>query len=570
MATYTDAKLSNFPDKIDDLPRLSDVSATTVGKMNQYNSLMASGDFVGANEILDDELAKCLFTADTYNKLRDAIIAVERSFKDDVSEIIGVAGNINDSTTDSATKKVTTYSSYKIDNLFNGITIEELGGLQVIDAQSSSYDMDTIIRNASTAIYLTNKNTLNTPFAQYNAGDTTIGNYTRAAILNHSNGSGYGIQIAYRQGAMPTYRTLSNGTLSKWNFGYVRLSGDSTVSGTITATGFKGKLTGNVTGNADTATKLKTARTIQVDLSSTKAVSFDGTANVTPGIKGVLPLTKGGTGFDMSDIPDYAIVRKGADVNYLYYTPTANGAYYATGDNKMAKFGTLPVAQGGTGVTSNPSMLTDLGSTKAANVFAASPKPGVTGVLSAENGGTGQKTLKEAANAFINALEKGTSAPKDTDYFISQYVNGNEESTTATTKNDYYRRPFSYLWNYIKSKADSVYLKLTGGTLTGTLYTSHSIYKSTDDSNIIIGGGSSKSTGGSLYLYGKNSSSYKGSFILKANNGTTYKNLYGTPDGTLNWDGKKVYTQHNVTSGTTDLTANTSKLETGHIYLQYE
>ncbi|MCC8014809.1 MAG: tape measure protein, partial [Eubacterium sp.] len=53
---------------------------------------------------------------------------------------------------------------------------------------------------------------------------------------------------------------------------------------------------GSLTGNADTATALKTARTIQTNLASTSSVSFDGSANVTPGVTGVLPLTNGGTG----------------------------------------------------------------------------------------------------------------------------------------------------------------------------------------------------------------------------------------------------------------------------------
>ena len=61
-----------------------------------------------------------------------------------------------------------------------------------------------------------------------------------------------------------------------------------------------GNLTGNVTGkligNADTATKLATARDIQIDLSSTVAKSFDGTADITPGVAGVLNVINGGTG----------------------------------------------------------------------------------------------------------------------------------------------------------------------------------------------------------------------------------------------------------------------------------
>lgn len=58
--------------------------------------------------------------------------------------------------------------------------------------------------------------------------------------------------------------------------------------------------------------------------------------------------------------------------------------------------GTLAIARGGTGVTSNPSMLTNLGTTAAASVFADSPRPGVTGTLPIANGGTGATTASAA------------------------------------------------------------------------------------------------------------------------------------------------------------------------------
>ena len=47
---------------------------------------------------------------------------------------------------------------------------------------------------------------------------------------------------------------------------------------------------------AKSAVKLETARTIKVNLASTSAVNFDGTANVTPGVSGALPIANGGTG----------------------------------------------------------------------------------------------------------------------------------------------------------------------------------------------------------------------------------------------------------------------------------
>ena len=53
---------------------------------------------------------------------------------------------------------------------------------------------------------------------------------------------------------------------------------------------------GSCTGNAATATKLASAKTLQTNLASTSAVGFDGSANKTIGVSGTLPLANGGTG----------------------------------------------------------------------------------------------------------------------------------------------------------------------------------------------------------------------------------------------------------------------------------
>lgn len=51
-----------------------------------------------------------------------------------------------------------------------------------------------------------------------------------------------------------------------------------------------------IAGNAGSATKLATARTIQTNLASTSAASFNGTTNIAPGVTGTLPVGNGGTG----------------------------------------------------------------------------------------------------------------------------------------------------------------------------------------------------------------------------------------------------------------------------------
>lgn len=80
-----------------------------------------------------------------------------------------------------------------------------------------------------------------------------------------------------------------------------------------------------------------------------------------------------------------------------------------------ASSGTFPTSVGGTGITSNPSMLVNLGSSSAAGVFAASPRPGVTGTLPRGNGGTGMSA---------RTPETVTRDGLGTDGTITVYSNG--------------------------------------------------------------------------------------------------------------------------------------------------
>lgn len=64
----------------------------------------------------------------------------------------------------------------------------------------------------------------------------------------------------------------------------------------LTTAGAKMKIAADLQGTADVATKLATTRSVQTNLESTSATNFDGTANITPGVTGVLPPNNGGTG----------------------------------------------------------------------------------------------------------------------------------------------------------------------------------------------------------------------------------------------------------------------------------
>lgn len=72
----------------------------------------------------------------------------------------------------------------------------------------------------------------------------------------------------------------------------------------------------------------------------------------------------------------------------------------------------VTVAQGGTGLTSSPSMLVNLSRTTADTIMKASPRPGVTGVLPRANGGTG---LTDMGNiTTLNTSSNGVSVPSGT------------------------------------------------------------------------------------------------------------------------------------------------------------
>ena len=222
-----------------------------------------------------------------------------------------------------------------------------------------------------------------------------------------------------------------------------------------------------VSGNAGSATKLATARTISLSGDATGSVAFNGTANVSipvsvknhtytdiPSNSNLNSYTDPGwyrcplnnTAKTVSNSPtDNAfvmIVNTHAGTNQIvieymssafhiwtrnYYSntwgswaeiyttiqkPTASeiGAAASSHNHAASNItsGTLAVARGGTGITSNPSMLVNLGSTSAASVFTASPRPGVTGTLPISRGGTGATTAAAARTALGAAASSHT------------------------------------------------------------------------------------------------------------------------------------------------------------------
>ena len=140
------------------------------------------------------------------------------------------------------------------------------------------------------------------------------------------------------------------------------------------------------------------------------------------------------------------------------YTISADGGTYS------GKSTTAGTADEAIKLKTSRTFQTNLGSTSTGSFNGESNvELGVKGTLGVTNGGTGQTSAINACNSFLNELTTGSSVPTDEDYFISQYVNG------GTTNTTFHRRPVKHLYSYIEGKADTRYLKLSGGTLTGNL-----------------------------------------------------------------------------------------------------
>lgn len=208
-----------------------------------------------------------------------------------------------------------------------------------------------------------------------------------------------------------------------------------TTAGQLTAKTFKGALS----GNASTATKLGTKRTIQTNLASTDAASFDGSSNVTPGVTGTLPVANGGTGA--------ATLTSGAA---LIGNGTGAVTTRAITNNTTKGASGWTSANGTNLITANTLAYWDGAYSGTSSNLSRCSKGEFGSIVTKNTDDYAAATHSHDLSTMINGLSTGTSTPKDADYYVSQYVGG---GTTTTT---YHRRPMSSLWAYIKSKLATV------------------------------------------------------------------------------------------------------------------
>lgn len=173
----------------------------------------------------------------------------------------------------------------------------------------------------------------------------------------------------------------------------------------------------DATANAVSATKLQTARTVQTNLASTSSASFDGTANIAPGVTGVLPTTNGGTGNVNGTVAALTTAR----TFQTNLASTSAASFDGSANVTPGVTGTLPIANGGTGNTTGlaatatalataRTFQTNLASTASASFNGtANVTPGVTGTLPLGNGGTGGTTATTARTS-LGAAASGSNS----------------------------------------------------------------------------------------------------------------------------------------------------------------
>lgn len=175
----------------------------------------------------------------------------------------------------------------------------------------------------------------------------------------------------------------------------------------------------------------KFADSNQLWYTATKKGAFYATEENGAPTFGTLPISLGGMGRDFSNVPPYAIIRAPSDTDkypYIYYTATGNGAFYATAENGDPKFGTLPIAQGGTGATSAANARTNLGAAAkehshgAGDISSGTLSSDRLPVVPMSKGGLG--TSIDIVNAPANAILKRLKTDAYDQIFYERTGNG--------------------------------------------------------------------------------------------------------------------------------------------------
>lgn len=323
---YVDGVTSNVQTQLDTKAKASDLTSHTGNKSNPHGVTKAQ---IGLGNV--------------ENKSSEAIRS--ELTKANVTSALGYTPPTTNTTygvaTTSANGLMSSTDKKRVDSFAGNYNLGSMSGKTVADLQSALKTWLASYYNiANATCYFTGDSSWVT---LWNAGDTTStipagsmftvrvagffgnGTYAQLEITSYYDKSVYYTalqnnswqsvrKVAFDSDLSTKQNTITGGgsTITTSNLTANRAlisngSGKVAVSDvTSTELGYLDGVTSNVqtqldgklstTGTAASATKLATARTIQTNLGSTSSASFNGTANVTPGVTGTLGVANGGTG----------------------------------------------------------------------------------------------------------------------------------------------------------------------------------------------------------------------------------------------------------------------------------
>lgn len=358
----------------DDYIPFRDTSASTGKKITLSSLKSAIGSTGSSGTVSEAESAKKLSTARTFQTNLSSTSAVSFDGTTNVSlGVTGVLGVANGGTSG-------TTATAAVGNL--------IGGLQE-DITISSEDYIAFYDSSSYLGKRISFGLLKDAIGSTGSGGGTVtGNYlplsggTLTGDLRIKGSSNYGTKINLGDGDYVYISEPEDDCLEIKGSTKINLVTSSLLlNGSAFPTGG-----GSSGGTASSADKLTTARTIRTNLGSTSTASFDGTANVTPGVMGTLSISNGGTGATSAPTALYALINGSSTETTIASTDYIPFLDASATTGKKITFANLKSAIGSTGS----------GST-------------VTYPISLTNGGTGGTTAKAGLYNLINGSDTLTT-----------------------------------------------------------------------------------------------------------------------------------------------------------------
>lgn len=233
-------------------------------------------------------------------RARQVVINIDDGYRPIVMDGSTVGGKFKcasvaevDSVESSLTTKINSANS-KITNLTSKITNIEtaVGGSGNLD--------DVMTETQADAKYLGKTATAATATKLATARNIALtGDVTGSASFNGTANVNIAAKLANSGVTAGSYGPTANATPAAgatFQVPQVTVDAKGRVTSAVTRTVKIPNAPTTVSGNAGSATKLATARTFICNLESTATGSFNGTANVTLGVSGELPIARGGTG----------------------------------------------------------------------------------------------------------------------------------------------------------------------------------------------------------------------------------------------------------------------------------